>query len=481
MASLLESDNSNAALELLKPDPPLEVQNDANEEEDLEALRMAALASMRPKKTAFKVQAHPVRSNLLSIVPVEDDKVELPKESFVVKPFKAKSEAPLVRSSGSPAKNKFSRFDSDRSSEESESEEEIEVEEEVTATESEGEEKAEEKPSEKKPSQLKTQLSEPDDVLNVDCSEEVDEFTNFLNEFEDELKEPKKPAVKPKKTKIIIVKKKVKKSRPAPKSDNDKHGKVVNRDRSRTPPRYRRTPPRRYSPRSRYSPPPYRRGSRSPSPFRRRRSPFPRKYSRSPSPRRYRHPRPHSRSPHRRSPPNRSKRTPTLSPEPRVARGGSAPRQGRDFPSHNQKKDVRIEDKSKSLPPPRNDESNAKASKVSEEEKALKAAEDKLKSLPSPERERLLQRRKKFESNMIVQPEAKKISLKKSLIGVDSKTDDNGAANRSSAKTHAKKRKNSEDNGDSITLSVDDTLDMFDEDKPRRQGKKRSYLSAIES
>ena len=36
-------------------------------------------------------------------------------------------------------------------------------------------------------------LTEADDVLNVDCTEEIDEFTNFLNEFEDELKEkPKK-------------------------------------------------------------------------------------------------------------------------------------------------------------------------------------------------------------------------------------------------------------------------------------------------
>ena len=37
------------------------------------------------------------------------------------------------------------------------------------------------------------ELNEADDVLNVDCTEEVDEFTSFLNEFEDELKEkPKK-------------------------------------------------------------------------------------------------------------------------------------------------------------------------------------------------------------------------------------------------------------------------------------------------
>ena len=71
---------------------------------------------------------------------------------------------------------------------------------------------------------VKKQISvEPDDVLKIDCTDEVDEFTNFLNEFEDELKSPttdgpKKSVVaeankgpKPKKTKIILVKKKVKK------------------------------------------------------------------------------------------------------------------------------------------------------------------------------------------------------------------------------------------------------------------------------
>ena len=41
----------------------------------------------------------------------------------------------------------------------------------------------------------KRQISEAaDDVLKIDCSEEVDEFTEFLNEFEDELK-PKAPKV----------------------------------------------------------------------------------------------------------------------------------------------------------------------------------------------------------------------------------------------------------------------------------------------
>merc|ERR1712110_61502 len=43
-----------------------------------------------------------------------------------------------------------------------------------------------------------TQMVEADDVLNVDCTEEIDEFTSFLNEFEDELKEKPKTALKTK-------------------------------------------------------------------------------------------------------------------------------------------------------------------------------------------------------------------------------------------------------------------------------------------
>ena len=66
--------------------------------------------------------------------------------------------------------------------------------------------------------------------MKIDCTDEVDEFTNFLNEFEDDLKSPavkgegqtkaaanntanNKGGPKPKKTKIILVKKKVKKIR----------------------------------------------------------------------------------------------------------------------------------------------------------------------------------------------------------------------------------------------------------------------------
>ena len=46
-----------------------------------------------------------------------------------------------------------------------------------------------------------TQMVEADDVLNVDCTEEIDEFTSFLNEFEDELKEKPKTGLKAKSNK----------------------------------------------------------------------------------------------------------------------------------------------------------------------------------------------------------------------------------------------------------------------------------------
>merc|ERR1712008_484228 len=81
------------------------------------------------------------------------------------------------------------------------SEEEIEVEEEVTATESETEEQSTTKKGDEESSKtaateapsgvVKKQISiEPDDVLKIDCTDEVDEFTNFFNEFEDDLKSP---------------------------------------------------------------------------------------------------------------------------------------------------------------------------------------------------------------------------------------------------------------------------------------------------
>lgn len=76
------------------------------------------------------------------------------------------------------------------------------------------------------------------------------------------------------------------------------------------------------------------------------------------------------------------------------------------------------QDKSKSLPPSRVDSQNGgkknSSNKQSAEEKAAFEAEEKLKKLPTPEREKLLQRRKKFEGNMPLKSFAgKKISLKR--------------------------------------------------------------------
>ncbi len=48
-----------------------------------------------------------------------------------------------------------------------------------------------------------------DDILNVDCDDEVDEFAQFLNEFENEIKQDSKKCVK--KTKRVKQKKMVKK------------------------------------------------------------------------------------------------------------------------------------------------------------------------------------------------------------------------------------------------------------------------------
>jgi len=439
-------DSSQSALELLKPDPPLEQKaeakiQDVGEEDELEALRMAAIASMRPKKSSYKVQAHPVRSNLLSIVPVEDQP-----ESKKPKLFSAVI-LPNKRNSESPGKNTTSKFnrhndENNESSDLSSSEEEIEVEEEVTATESESEEQSTTKKGEEESSKtaateapsgvVKKQISiEPDDVLKIDCTDEVDEFTNFLNEFEDDLKSPavtaegqtkaaakntanNKGGPKPKKTKIILVKKKVKKNRnqgskaaPEARSRSQRSRSPNMRRRSRSP-RRRRTPPRG----GRYSP--YR---RSPSPYRRRR------YSRSPSPRgRYR---PRSRSPRSyRSPPRRPMRR-SRSPTSPNRRGGSAPRHmirsrsgSREKSPTNKKEGDPKQDKSKSLPPSRVDSQNGgkknSSNKQSAEEKAAFEAEEKLKKLPTPEREKLLQRRKKFEGNMPLKSFAgKKISLKR--------------------------------------------------------------------
>ncbi len=137
---------------------------------------MAALASMKPKKSAYKVQAHPVRSNLLSIVPVEPEKL---KNTAVTKPPTVSRALPPVKS-GSPNSSKFRRFADDRSSDSELSEEEVEIEEviEVSETDDEATAEAEAKrkqEEEEKKKALKKRVSvsgDTEDVLNIGKSKE---------------------------------------------------------------------------------------------------------------------------------------------------------------------------------------------------------------------------------------------------------------------------------------------------------------------
>ena len=84
--SVAEMANPVATAEdLLKPEiePAADERGDeggGDDEDELEALRLAALNSIRPKKntelTGFELKKHPVRNNLVAIViPCEDDQV----------------------------------------------------------------------------------------------------------------------------------------------------------------------------------------------------------------------------------------------------------------------------------------------------------------------------------------------------------------------------------------------------------------------
>ena len=102
---------------------------------------------------------------------------------------------------------------------------------------------------------------------------------------------------------------------------------------------------------------------------------------------------------------------------------------------------------------------------MTEEEKAKQIADDKLKSLSSPEREKLLQRRKKFESNLPIQSVAKKISLKKNHQERSSNIETNNSSNKKRSYPEDDDENNSED-------GADDTLDKF-EDEQRGAAKNR--------
>ncbi len=92
----------------------------------------------------------------------------------------------------SPLRDKLNRFEAGSEDEEEEIEVETETEVEVTDSEAETETSVPSK-TEKSEGGEKNDSSvrgDDDDVLNVDCRDEVDEFSKFLNDFESELNDP---------------------------------------------------------------------------------------------------------------------------------------------------------------------------------------------------------------------------------------------------------------------------------------------------
>ena len=465
------------ASDLLKPDP-ITAPEDAPEDEDddLEALRMAALNSIKPKKPSFTRQNHPSRTNLVSIVPVDEN----------AKDDKASSPPPTTAPMSPQNGGKFERMAREKSEEESEYEEYSEYLSE-TDEEAEAEEKLKEEEMKKKKEEKveKKTEEEPDDVLKLDCTDEVEEL---LKEFEDDVggdgKDEKKERPKKRKKVRVVKRRKKQKAPPSENVDpNSSHKSASSQEgRGRSPrpysPSRRGFSPRRdrpLSPSYRYrSPPPY--YGRYPSPGRPR-SPYyrpsrygsPRRY-RSPSPRGYRRsppPPPLRWSPSRRSPPPRSRspysyrhRSPlppryrdkspgrrSPPPRPDEQRGGSAPRFGKGGRGSQERKRTvspkKTDDmsKSKSLPPQQKG-AKVQGKKETPEAKEEREFQERLKKMSSPEREKALARRRKFAAPVAADAEAKKvISLK-------------------AAKSQNVKRMVSEE--DAISLSVDDTMDMFD-------------------
>lgn len=465
-----------SASDLLQPDPePAAADPDQEDDVDLEALRMAALKTLKPKKTtsppetaAFAIKKHSARANLLSIVPVAGEEhqprppppardgsrsgpprppagsrtppskdVYLPArfdvpppgypfhgtapapaptaaatggsvplltyppplpEYYGLPPRRPRSRSPYGRRSPSPYRRRYSRSPTpppprrmrpspmrrDRRSpppevEYSESEEEVEEEVEVTATESEGEDEAPkdaEKAEEKTVKSDEADQGEPDDVLNVHAEE--DEFTSMLEKSEEEPKDKQKPAKK-KKTKIIkrMVKRPKKKVRPL-------DSLPVGRPRS---------PHRRTSP---YS----------------RRRPSPRHWGRSRSPS-------HHRPDHKRSSPAPRVGFRDRSPFRKQGRERSADRNGSQPPKDRRSPVDKDVSKSKSLPPARRSKSRGKSPGREEKRDTHEDREEKLFELAlknaktQEERDRLIARRKKFQTASTVDTaDNKVISLK---------------------------------------------------------------------
>lgn len=364
------------------------------------------------------------------------------RRSFSRSPVRRRSKSPLRRRSRSPLPPRRS-LTPKRSPSPSEWETDTESEEEKEEIKQEAEVKAE-KPV-KKPVIEKKQPSDDDpdasvdDVLKLDATDEVDEFSAFLNEFEDEVLAEKEEA------KVNPVKK-IKKERP------ETEKKVMEGKRLR-----KKIKPKKVTP------PPAKIRSRSPG---RRRSPSPR-WRMGAKTGGVRSPGGRVRSPGRRyfSPgrgrdgklsPRRRNRTPSLSPESRLKRGqlkGSPLRRSSKSP---EKLSAKSKDRSSKSKDKSVKESKPAETAAEREEREREEYEERLKKLPTPDREILEARRRKFEKQgSVSSAESKKISLKSDK-----------------QETQAKRvgRFESKSEEDELTADIGDTLDMFDDQQKISKG-----------
>jgi len=259
-----------------------------------------------------------------------------------------------------------------------------------------------------------------DDVLKLDATDEVDEFSAFLNEFEDEVL-AEKEASKEK------TDKKIKKERPVTEK------KVVDGKRLRKKIKVKRSEVDQSSSR-RSDSPKWRMGSKAGG----GRSPI--GGGRSPG-RRYFSP---GRGRDGKLSPRRRERTTSLSPESRrrrlLKKGSPLPIESRSAKSKersSKSKDKTVKD---SKPP---------ETVAEKEEREEREYQERLKKLPSQDREILEARRKKFEKTVDLNPtEPKKISLKSEKSEVLSK----------------KQLRVESKSEDELTADIGDTLDMFDDE-----------------
>lgn len=269
-----------------------------------------------------------------------------------------------------------------------------------------------------------------DDVLKLDATAEVDEFSAFLNEFEDEVLTEKKikaneETAKTKKKERPVTEKKVvdgkrlrKKVKPVKEiAPRQRSRSMTRRRRSLSPrgkgPGWRRSPGRRYFSPGRGG----RRGSFSPDKF--------------------------GKSPNKGSPSRKPRSSNTPERAGCLLKGKERSSKGRDSKPREK-------------------------TRLSSEEKKSREEEDykeRLSKLPTPEREVMEARRMKFLKGVGVDG-TKKISLKSSKVEIKStkmEIEPKNMIETKSAYERVKKQSMAEDE-DELNADIGDTLDMFDDE-----------------